>query len=55
MDRLKGRSPEAVVLATEMRTAEAVKFGRLRPHAQPTAVHLTVLLAWLGGRPEVRS
>jgi hypothetical protein len=55
MDRLKGRSPEDVVLATEMRTAEAVKFGRLRPHAQPTAVHLTVLRAWLGGRPEVRS
>ncbi len=55
MDRLKGRSPEGAVLATEMRTAEAVKFGRLRPHAEPTAEHLTVLRAWLAGRGEVRS
>ena len=55
MDRLKGGSPENAVLAAEMRTAEAVKFGRLRPHAESTAVHLTVLRAWLGGRPEVRS
>ncbi len=55
MDRLKGRSPKGVVLAAEMRTAEAVKFGRLRPHAEPTAVHLTGLRAWLAGRTEVRS
>ena len=55
MDRLKGRSPEGAVLAREMQTAEAVKFGRLRPHAEPTAEHLTVLRAWLAGRPEVRS
>ena len=55
MDRLKGRSPEGAVLAGEMRTAEAVKFGQLRPDAEPTAVHLTVLRAWLAGRPEVRS
>ena len=55
MDRLKGRSPEGAVLAAEMRTAEAVKFGRLRPHTEPTAEHLTVLRAWLAGRGEVRS
>ena len=55
MDRLKGRSTEDSVLLTEMRTAEAVKFGWLRPHAEPTAAHLTVLRAWLAGRPEVRS
>ena len=55
MDRLKGRSPEGAVLAGEMRTAEAVKFGLLRPGVEPTAVHLTVLQAWLAGRPEVRS
>ena len=55
MDRLKGRSPEGAVLAGEMRTAEAVKFGLLRPGAEPTAVHLTVLRAWLAGRREVRS
>jgi hypothetical protein len=55
MDRLKGRSPEGAVLAAEMGTAEAVKFGRLRPHAEPTAAHLTVLRAWLAGQPEVRS
>lgn len=55
MDRLKGRSPEGAVLTAEMRTAEAVKFGRLRPHAEPTTGHLTVLRAWLAGSPEVRS
>ncbi len=55
MDRLKGRSPEGAVLAAEMQTAEAVKFGRLRPHAEPTAVHLAVLRGWLAGREEVRS
>ena len=55
MNRLKGRSPEGAVLANEMRTAEAVKFGRLRPHAEPTAEHLRVLRAWLASRPEVRS
>jgi hypothetical protein len=55
MDRLKGRSPEGAVPAAEMRTAEAVKFGRLRPHAEPTAEHLTVLRTWLAGRGEVRS
>jgi hypothetical protein len=55
MDRLRGRSPEGAVLEPEMRTAEAVKFGRLRPQAEPTATHLTVLRAWLEGRPEVHS
>ena len=55
MDKLKGRSPEGAVLAAEMQTAEAVKFGRLRPHAEPTAVHLAVLRGWLAGRGEVRS
>ena len=55
MDGLKGRSPQGAVLAAEMRTAETVKFGRLRPHAEPTGVHLTVLRAWLAGRQEVRS
>ncbi len=55
MDRLKGRSPEGAVLAAEMQTAEAVKFGRLRPHAEPTAEHLTVLRSWLAGKREVRS
>jgi len=55
MDRLNGRSPECPVLEAEMRTAEAVKFGRLRPQAEPTAAHLTVLRAWLTGTPEVRS
>jgi hypothetical protein len=55
MDRLKGGTPEGSVLAAEMRTAEAVKFGRLRPHAEPTAAHLTALRAWLAGGPEVRS
>ena len=55
MDKLKGRSPEGAVLAAEMQTAEAVKFGLLRPHAEPTAVHLAVLRGWLAGRGEVRS
>jgi hypothetical protein len=55
MDLLTGRSPEGAVLAAEMHNAEAVKFGRLRPHAEPTAAHLKVLRAWLAGRPEVRS
>jgi hypothetical protein len=55
MDRLKGGSPEGAVLTAEMRTAEAVKFGLLRPHAEPTTGHLTVLRAWLAGRPEVGS
>ena len=55
MDRLKGRASEAALFEAEMRTAEAVKFGLLRPHAEPTAAHLTVLRAWLAGRPEVRS
>ena len=55
MDRLKGRSPEGAVLEAEMRTAEAVKFGLLRPQAEPTTAHLTVLQAWLAGRGEVRS
>lgn len=55
MGRLKGRSPEGAVFAAEMRTAEAVKFGRLRPPAEPTAEHLTVLRAWLARKPEVRS
>ena len=55
MDRLKGRSSEGAVLEAEMRTAEAVKFGRLRPHAEPTAAHLTVLRSWLAGEGEVRS
>jgi len=55
MDRLNDRSPEAAVLAGEMHNAEAVKFGRLRPHAEPTTGHLTVLRAWLAGSPEVRS
>ena len=55
MDRLKGRSPEGAVLTAEMHNAEAVKFGRLRPYAEPTAEHLTALRAWLAGRPEVRS
>jgi len=55
MDKLKGRPPERAVLAAEMRNAEAVKFGRLRPHAEPTAEHLTVLRAWVAGRREVRS
>jgi hypothetical protein len=43
------------VPAAEMHNAEAVKFGRLRPHAEPTVEHLTVLRAWLADRPEVRS
>ncbi len=55
MDRLKGRSPEDAALKAEMLTAEAVKFGRLRPHGETTAAHLTVLRAWLAGRPEVCS
>ena len=55
MDRLKGRSPQGAVLAAEMRTAEAVKFGRLRPHAEPTVGYLTGLRAWLADRSEVRS
>jgi len=55
MDRLRSRSPEGAVLEPEMRTAEAVKFGRLRPQAEPTATYLTVLRAWLEGRPEVHS
>jgi hypothetical protein len=55
MDKLKGRSPEGAVLAAEIRNAEAVKFGRLRPHAEPTAEHLTVLRAWVAGRREVLS
>ncbi|HAW89535.1 MAG TPA: hypothetical protein DCX61_02565 [Gemmatimonadetes bacterium] len=55
MDRLKSRSPDGAALAAEMRTAETVKFGLLRPGAEPTAVHLTALGAWLAGRPEVRS
>jgi predicted ATPase len=55
MDRLKGGAPEGALLAAEMQTAEAVKFGRLRPHAEPTAVHLTVLRGWLAGKREVRS
>ena len=55
MDRLKGRSPEGAVLAAKMHNAEAVKFGRLRPHSEPTAEHLTVLRAWLAGKREVHS
>ncbi len=55
MDRLKGRSPEGAVLAAKMHNAEAVKFGRLRPHSEPTAEHLTVLRAWLAGKRKVRS
>ncbi len=55
MDRLKGRSPAGAVLAAEMHNAEAVKFGRLRPHAEPTAAHLTVLRSWLADKPESRS
>ena len=55
MDRLKGGSPEGSSLTAEMRTAEAVKFGLLRPDAEPTGAHLTVLRAWLGDPPEIRS
>ena len=55
MGRMRGRFPEGAVLEPEMRTAEAVKFGRLRPQAEPTTTYLTVLRAWLEGRPEVRS
>ena len=55
MDRLKTRSSEGESLTTEMRTAEAVKFGLLRPAGDPTTAHLTVLRAWLADRPEVRS
>jgi hypothetical protein len=55
IDRLKGRSPEGAVLEAEMRNAEAVKFGLVRPQAEPTAAHLTVIRAWLAGTPEVRS
>jgi len=55
MDRLKGRSPEGASVASEMRTAEAVKFGLLRPGAEPTAAHLTALKAWLADRPEGRA
>ena len=55
LDRLNGRLPEGAVLEAEMRTAEAVKFGRLRPNADPTAIYLTALRAWLAGRPEFGS
>jgi len=55
MGRLMRRSPESAPLSAEMRTAEAVKFGLLRPTAEPTKAHLTVLRTWLAGRPEVRS
>jgi hypothetical protein len=55
LDRLKGRSPEGAVLEAEMHNAEAVKFGLLRPEADPTTAHLTVLRAWLAGGPEGRS
>jgi len=55
MDRLRGRSPGCAVLEAQMRTAEAVKFGRLRPQAEPTHAHLTVLRAWLADTPEVGS
>jgi len=55
MDRLRSHSSEGAVLEAEMRTAEAVKFGLLRPQAEPTTAHLTVLRAWLAGTPEVRS
>jgi hypothetical protein len=55
MDRLEGRSPEGSSLTAEMRTAEAVKFGLLRPDAEPTGAHLTVLRDWLGDPPEIRS
>ena len=55
MASLKGRASEVGALAVEMRTAEAVKFGLVRPAAEPTAAHLTVLRAWLADRPEALS
>lgn len=55
MSRLQGRALEDGSLSAEMQRAEAVKFGQLRPGADPTSVHLTVLRDWLARRPEVRS
>jgi hypothetical protein len=55
MGRLARSSSADTGLEAEMRTAEAVKFGRLRPDAEPTATHLRVLRSWLADPPEARS
>lgn len=53
MDSLRERSTDCGALVEEMRTAEAVKFGRLRPNAESTGVHLGELRAWVAGTSEL--
>ncbi len=50
MRSLAARASDGDALTPEMRTAEAVKFGRLRPDPEHTTAHLTVLRSWFEGR-----
>jgi hypothetical protein len=54
MARLDARDRAGPDLLVEMRTAEAVKFGRIRPDAPAAEAHLQGLRRWLSDVVEAR-